>query len=124
MPSQHKQILSDEARYRLLKLLDDNPEYSQRELANALDISLGKTNYCVRALVEKGWVKVVNFRNNPHKSRYLYKLTPKGIAEKTRATRRFLSCKLEEYQQLEAEIATLREEVMTFDLAEPTHHDQ
>jgi MarR family transcriptional regulator, temperature-dependent positive regulator of motility len=106
-----RQILTDESRYRLLKLLDDNPELSQRELAEALDISLGKTNYCVRALVERGWVKVVNFRNSERKVGYLYQLTPTGIAEKARATRRFLGRKIMEYELLESEIAALRREV-------------
>ena len=110
MPEQ-RNVLSDEARYRLLKLLDDNPGLSQRELAEALEISLGKTNYCVRALIEKGWVKVVNFRNSERKLGYLYKLTPKGIAEKSRATQEFLSCKIREYERLTVEIAELRQEL-------------
>lgn len=110
MPNQ-KQLLSDEARYRLLKLLDDNPELSQRELAEALDISLGKTNYCLRALIEKGWVKVDNFRNSRRKVGYLYRLTPKGIAEKAKVTRDFLSHKIAEYERLENEIESLRQEV-------------
>lgn len=110
MPEQ-KQALSDEARYRLLKLLDDNPELSQREVADALDISLGKTNHCLHALINLGWVKIENFHNNRHKSRYLYKLTPKGFVEKMAATRRFLDSKIEEYERLEEEITALRREV-------------
>lgn len=110
MPDQ-RNVLSDEARYRLLKLLDDNPGLSQRELAEVLDISLGKTNYCIRALIDRGWVKVENFRNSGRKLGYLYKLTPKGIAEKARTTRRFLRRKLEEYERLEGEIEVLRREV-------------
>ncbi len=126
MPDQ-RPALSDEARYRLLKLLDDKPGLSQRELAEALDISLGKTNYCIRALIEKGWVKVDNFRNSAHKSRYLYKLTPAGITEKTRATQHFLGYKIEEYERLQGEIAALRREVdlMKMDsihmIPEPSH---
>jgi EPS-associated MarR family transcriptional regulator len=119
-----KHILSDEARYRLLKLLDDNPGLSQRDLATTLDISLGKTNYCVRALIDRGWVKVVNFRNSRHKVGYLYRLTPKGIVEKTRATRYFLRCKIEEYRHLEEEIAALREEIAIIDIVEPAQTDQ
>lgn len=121
MPDQ-KQALSDESRYRLLKLLDDNPELSQREVAVALDISLGKTNYCLRALIDLGWVKVENFRNNQHKSRYLYKLTPRGIAEKARATRRFLSSKIEEFERLEGEIEALRKEVAQVEMAREGSH--
>lgn len=105
-------ILTDGARYRLLKLLDDNPGMSQRQLAEALEISLGKANYCIRALVEKGWIKVVNIHDTARRTRYLYKLTPRGIAEKTRATRRFLSHKIEEYKRLESEIEDLRQEVV------------
>ncbi len=109
--SNRQQILMDEARYQLLKLLNDNPDLSQRELAEALEISLGKTNYCIRAFIEKGWIKVVNFRNSRRRVGYLYKLTPKGIAEKSRATQRFLSRKIEEYKRLESEIEALRQEV-------------
>lgn len=112
-----KHILSDEARYRLLKLLEDNPGLSQRELAAALDVSLGKVNYCMRALVDRGWVRIVNFRNSRNKIGYLYRLTPTGIREKALATRRFFLRKLAEYEQLEAEIEALREEVAVIDIA-------
>jgi len=103
--------LDDEARYRLLKLLADNPELSQRELANQLGISLGKANYCVRALIDRGWVKVGNFSRSDHKTAYMYRLTPKGIAEKGRATRRFLARKLAEHDDIAAEIEVLRGEL-------------
>lgn len=110
MAKQH-QVLTDEARYRLLKLLEKNPDLSQRELAEVLGVSLGKTNYCLRALIDRGLVKVVNFRNSTHKSRYLYQLTPTGIREKARATRRFLGRKIEEYERLQSEIEALQREV-------------
>jgi len=84
---------------------------SQRELAKELGMSLGKTNYCLRAVVGKGWVKVRNFRNSANKAAYLYQLTPKGISAKARITRRFLDRKLEEYERLEQEISQLRNEV-------------
>jgi EPS-associated MarR family transcriptional regulator len=113
-----KHILPDEARYRLLKLLSAHPGMSQRDLAAALDISLGKTNYCMRALIERGWVKVINFRNSRHKAGYLYQLTPNGLAEKARATHLFLIRKLEEYEQLETEIAELRDEVSIMELSQ------
>jgi EPS-associated MarR family transcriptional regulator len=104
-------ILDDEARYRLLKLLEENPELSQRELARALDISLGKANYCVRALVDRGWVKMVNFSRSDNKTAYFYRLTPTGIREKARAARRFLNSKVAEHERITAEIETLRAEL-------------
>jgi EPS-associated MarR family transcriptional regulator len=84
---------------------------SQRELAKELGMSLGKTNYCIRAVIEKGWVKARNFKNSSKKSAYLYQLTPSGIAAKGKITRRFLDRKLEEYERLEQEIEQLRAEV-------------
>lgn len=84
---------------------------SQRELAKALGMSLGKTNYCIRAVIEKGWVKARNFKNSSKKAAYLYQLTPSGIAAKGKITRRFLDRKLEEFERLEQEIQQLRTEV-------------
>lgn len=104
-------LLDDEARYRLLKLLEQNPELSQREIARTLGISLGKANYCVRALVDRGWVKMVNFSQSDRKTAYFYKLTPKGVREKGGAARRFLDRKLEEHEQVTAEIEALRSEI-------------
>ena len=104
-------MLTDSDRYQLLRALEQNPDLSQRQLANALGYSLGKLNYCMKALMEKGWVKTENFRNNQNKTAYLYQLTPAGITEKARVTRRFLQRKLEEHQQIEEEIETLKREV-------------
>jgi EPS-associated MarR family transcriptional regulator len=104
-------MLDDQTRYRLLRLLTEHPEMSQRELARALGLSLGKTNYCLRALIDKGWVKAQNFRNSHHKLAYAYVLTPAGIGAKIRTTRDFLRRKQEEYRQLEREIAELRREI-------------
>ena len=84
---------------------------SQRELAKELGMSLGKTNYCLRAVVGKGWVKVCNFRNSAKKAAYIYQLTPRGISAKARITRRFLDRKLEEFERLQVEIQQLRAEV-------------
>ena len=84
---------------------------SQRELAEQIGISLGKTNYCLKALIGKGWVKIENFRNSSNKSAYLYELTPAGINEKMRVTKRFLARKLREHEQLTGEIERLRREV-------------
>jgi EPS-associated MarR family transcriptional regulator len=103
--------LRDEVHYRLLKLLAEHPEASQRQLADALGVSLGKINYCVKALIDKGWVKVNNFRNNKNKLAYAYLLTPSGVDAKARITARFLKRKLAEFEALEAEIAQLTAEV-------------
>jgi EPS-associated MarR family transcriptional regulator len=101
-------VLSDEVRYRLLKLLDSNPEMSQRDLARELGISLGKVNFCLRALVRKGWVKASRFTNSRNKAAYMYLLTPHGIDEKVRVTLLFLRIKLREYEMLRAEIDQIR----------------
>src|SRR5674476_521921 len=79
-------MLSDEYRYKILKRLEANPEISQRELAGDLDISLGRVNFCIQALIEKGLVKANNFRNSKNKKGYAYFLTPRGIEEKAKIT--------------------------------------
>jgi EPS-associated MarR family transcriptional regulator len=104
-------MLSDEYRYKILKKLEANPKVTQRELANELGISLGRVNYCIQALIEKGLVKARNFRNSKNKIGYAYLLTPHGIEEKVKITAQFLKYKIEEYEALEKEIAHLREEV-------------
>jgi len=101
-------MLTDEYRYRILKLLEANPQASQREIARELGISLGKVNYCLKALIERGWVKANNFRHNEQKRAYLYLLTPKGIQAKATVTIRFLKRKLDEYESLKRELAELR----------------
>lgn len=106
-----ERILDNETRYTLLRRLEANPATSQRDLARELGISLGKTNYCLKALLDKGYIKAVNFKNNPNKRGYLYRLTPAGIAAKSRATKRFLARKQAEYKRLHAEIEQLRYEV-------------
>lgn len=104
-------MLTDEYRYKILKLVQENPEISQRDLAVALGISLGKTNFCLKALIEIGWLKASNFKNNKNKLAYMYLLTPKGIEEKAVITGRFLKRKIQEYEKLESEIKLLRKEV-------------
>jgi EPS-associated MarR family transcriptional regulator len=104
-------VLNDDVRYRLLKLLESNPEASQRQLARDLGLSLGKINFCVQALVQKGLIKAANFRNSSNKTGYMYKLTPRGIEEKARVTVRFLQRKTREYEALRTEIARLSDEV-------------
>ena len=104
-------MLDDRTRYHLLKLLQTNPEFSQRQLAEELGVSVGKVNYCLNALLGKGLLKVRNFRDSQNKLAYAYYLTPKGAREKVRATVGFLKRKLVEYEGLELEIEELRREV-------------
>ncbi len=96
---------------KILKLLEENPALSQRQLADRLGISLGKTNYCLKALKEKGLVKWGNFSNNPNKLQYMHLLTPKGISQKLSLTIHFLERKQTEYEQLKLEIASLQAEI-------------
>jgi EPS-associated MarR family transcriptional regulator len=103
-------MLTDEYRYKILKLVSDQPDISQRELAQHLGISLGKVNYCIKALIEKGLLKANNFRNSKNKLAYMYLLTPNGVEEKTNITMRFLQYKINEYETLRAEIESLRQE--------------
>ena len=103
-------MLTDEYRYKILKLVEANPEVSQRELASQLGISLGKVNFCLKALIDKGLVKATNFRNSNNKLAYMYLLTPSGIEEKASTTLRFLRYKIHEYEVLQAEIEELRRE--------------
>ena len=103
--------MNDETHYQLLKLIETNPELSQRELAAAMGVSLGKINYCLRAIIERGLVKVKNFKANPNKRVYAYYLTPKGMEEKTKVTARFLKRKMHEYEELKHEIARLESEI-------------
>ncbi len=107
---------TDEIRYRLLKYLEQHPAATQREVAGALGVSVGKANYCLRALIDKGWVKARNFRNSNHKSAYLYALTPRGIEEKVNVTVAFLRRKRDEYDLLSKEIERLTDEVYRLDV--------
>jgi EPS-associated MarR family transcriptional regulator len=103
-------MLTEEVRYKLLKLLEPNPQLSQREVAKALGISLGKVNYCLKALADRGLIKAANFKNSQNKTAYMYLLTPRGIEEKARVTARFLQTRMREYEALRAEIELLRDE--------------
>ena len=96
--------------FRVLRLLEANPAMNQRDLADALGVSLGKTNYCLKALLDKGMLKMQNFQNSKKKLAYAYLLTPAGIAEKAALTQRFLKRKIEEYEFLKAEIEQLKQE--------------
>lgn len=108
-------MLTDEYRYKILKLVELKPEISQRELAAELGISLGKANFCLKALIEKGLLKASNFRNSKNKLAYMYLLTPSGIEAKTNITVQFLKGKIQEYENLQAEIEELRRDVSLSD---------
>ena len=101
----------EEAHYKLLRLIESRPQLTQRQLARELGMSLGKINYCVNALIEKGWIKARNFRNSSNKLAYAYLLTPKGIEQKAVIAVHFLQRKVTEYETLRREIAQLRREV-------------
>jgi len=104
-------MLTDEYRYKILKLLEVNPEISQRELAEQLGVSLGKANFCLKSLIEVGLLKVTNFKNSKNKSAYMYLLTPSGIEEKAKVTVTFLKNKIQAYEALKSEINMLTEEL-------------
>jgi len=101
---------SKDIHLELLRKLEVNPEYTQRELSQEMGVSLGKINYCMKKLIEKGWIKLSNFSHNPNKVSYIYLLTPKGIEEKTRLTFAFLIIKMEEYEMLKGEISKLKQD--------------
>jgi EPS-associated MarR family transcriptional regulator len=102
--------LTEDTRFRVLRVLQANPEISQRDLAAAVGISLGGAHYALTALIETGLVKLGNFGAAPDKRRYAYILTPQGVAEKASITRRFLARKVAEYEALRAEIEALQRE--------------
>lgn len=102
---------NEDLRFRVLRVLRENPNMSHRDIARAIGVSAGGVNYCVNALIQKGMIKVNNFKDSDNKLRYAYVLTPQGIAEKTRLTGRFLQRKLAEYEALQAEIAAVMQDV-------------
>ena len=108
----NKAKIQEEARFKILRLLHENPELTQRELGERVGISLGAVNYCLRALIERGLIKAGNFSRNPNKLGYAYVLTPAGIAEKSLLTGRFLKRKVEEYEALKLEIEVLSRETV------------
>ena len=118
MPLSPNPFANDEIQLRVLRLLEASPQMTQRELADALGVSLGKTNFCIKALFEKGLIKLHNFQTSRHKLAYSYLLTPIGIAEKSAITARFLKRKMAEYEQLRVEIASLQHEVAEMDAKE------
>ena len=102
---------SPSAHLELLRLLEQHPEYSQRQLAVALGVSLGKTHYLLKALLGKGWVKAQNFQRSDRKLGYLYVLTPQGVRQRLQLTQSFLVRKEREYEMLKHQIVSLREEL-------------
>lgn len=116
--------MNEETHFRILRLLETRPEISQRQLAQELGISLGKANYCLQALLQRGWIKAENFRNSRNKIAYCYLLTPEGFERKAKIAVRFLKRKTAEYEAIKQEIEQLRREVaqqpMPDQGAEPT----
>ena len=104
-------MVNQDLEYRALKILEQQPDLTHRQLSEALGVSLGKTNYLVKSLIDVGWVKLDGFQRSNSKWGYAYLLTPKGIVEKAAITARFLIKKQREYNELQQEIAQLQEEV-------------
>ena len=101
--------MNEETSFKIFNLVEQQPNISQRELAKEMGISLGKTNYCLKGLMEKGWLKARNFKNSNNKIAYAYVLTPKGLREKAKITARFLRRKLSEYEMLKNEIEQIQQ---------------
>ena len=104
-------MINQELEYRALKILEQQPDLTQRQLSEALGVSLGKTNYVLKSLIDVGWVKLENFQRSDNKWGYAYLLTPMGVTEKAAITLRFLKRKQQEYSDLQSEIARLQREV-------------
>ncbi len=100
--------IQEDTHFRIMRILQDNPDLTQRELADKLGMSVGGLNYCLNALIDKGFVKMANFSKSKNKFKYVYLLTPQGIAEKVALTSRFLKRKMEEYDALKVEIEALK----------------
>jgi len=124
LPSPELSPLDNEDVLKILKVIKEEPALSQRELSSRLGISLGKVNYLIKALIQRGLVKVDNFKSTNNKISYLYKLTPSGIEEKARTTFYFLKRKLEEYDRLEREIRELRQELSVLDVQRENRTDK
>ena len=107
--------VNDEIRYKLLKLLKDQPTLTQREMNQQMGVSLGKINFCISALAEKGMIRIERFKNNSNKAAYIYRLTPSGFKELTRLTYSYLHLKLAEYDQIKKEIKSLADQLSQMD---------
>ena len=108
MPNIRPPQKSEDVDFRVLRFVEENPDRSQREISRALGLSLGGVNYCLKALIDKGLIKIENFRTSSNKLGYLYVLTPQGIATRAALTSQFLRRKLAEYEALKAEIEAMR----------------
>jgi EPS-associated MarR family transcriptional regulator len=106
-----KRTSQEDAYFRILRIIDANPDYTQRQISEALGVSLGAVNYCLRAMIDVGFVKAKNFRSSNNKLRYAYILTPHGAAEKLFLTGVFLQRKMKEFEALRVEIDALQSEV-------------
>ena len=115
--------LQEDTYFRVLRMLQDNPDMTQREIAEKLGISTSGLNYCLKALIDKGWVKVHNFSQSKNKFGYIYVLTPQGIAEKAMLAGRFLRRKMAEYEQLQVEIEALKVEMGCIDFVGQKVHE-
>jgi EPS-associated MarR family transcriptional regulator len=109
-----KTKVEEETHYKIMRVLEENPDLTQRELAEKLGMSVGGVNYCLNALIDKGLVKMSNFQKSKNKFKYVYLLTPQGIAEKVELTSRFLKRKMEEYEALKVEIDLLKTQVIDY----------
>ena len=107
---------NQEIHLKVLREIEGNPSITQRQLAQNLGVSLGKANYCLRALIDHGWVKVKNFKNSKNKAAYAYFLTPNGMEEKARITVQFLKQRMFDYEQIKREIDELEAEVIGYDV--------
>lgn len=114
--------LQEDTCFRVMRILQENPDLTQRELAEKVGMSAGGLNYCLKALIEKGLVKMKNFASSKNKFGYVYVLTPSGMAAKAAITHRFLQRKMEEFQALEAEIDALRREAASAEPASSKEH--
>ena len=118
-------MINQELEYLVLKILEQQPDLTQRQLSEALGVSLGKTNYVLKSLIDVGWVKLDNFQKSDNKWGYAYLLTPSGLTEKAAITVRFLKRKQQEYDDLQIEIAQLQKEVqLQQDLQQETQQQQ
>ena len=102
---------TNDTHLKVLRSIEENPEITQRELAKKLGVSLGKVNYCLKALIDRGWIKANNFKKSNNKASYAYLLTPSGLEEKAKITVRFLKQRMRDYEQIKREIVELEAEV-------------
>ena len=108
--------MDEEIRYKILSILKDDPSLTQREMMQQTGVSLGKVNYCVSALVEKGQIRVERFKNNSNKTAYFYHITPSGLKAFTSLSLKFLKIKIDEYDQIKAQIENLYQQVQNLDV--------